>query len=194
MVPAGEPIAVRCAIIGDVARVGVYPGSFNPPTIAHLAIAEAARDAHDLDRLVLRVSRSALAKEHVERPPFDERIEVIEQSIDHLDWLHVEVTHHQLLVDVAAGFDLLIVGADKWHQIHDPVWYDDDPVARDEAIAQLPDVVVVPRDGVEIPAELALHVPEAAGVSSTLAREGAHHLMTPAARAYAMLNGAWYDD
>ena len=184
----------RCAIIGDVARVGVYPGSFNPPTIAHLAIAEAARDTHDLDRLVLRVSRSALAKEHVEHPPFEERIEVIEQSIDHLDWLHVEVTHHQLLVDVAAGFDLLIVGADKWHQIHDPIWYGDDPVARDEAIAQLPDVVVVPRDGVEIPADLALHVPEAAGVSSTLARDGAHHLMTPAARAYAMLNGAWYPD
>ena len=28
------------AIIDGVARVGVYPGSFNPPTIAHLAIAD----------------------------------------------------------------------------------------------------------------------------------------------------------
>ena len=47
------------------AHIGVYPGSFNPPTTAHLAIAEAARTHHRLDRVVLSVSRSALAKEDV---------------------------------------------------------------------------------------------------------------------------------
>ena len=176
-----------------MARVGVFPGSFNPPTVAHLAIAEAARSAHDLDRLVLSVSRSALAKEHVEHPPFDERIEVIEASVAHLEWLEVAVTDHQLLVDIADGFDVLVVGADKWRQIQDPVWYDGDPAARDAALARLPKIAVVPREGIEVPPALVLHVPGGAaeGVSSTRARSGELHLMTPAARAHAHRTGAW---
>ena len=172
-------------------RVGVYPGSFNPPTVAHLAIAEAARHAHDLERLVLSVSRSALAKEHVLRPPFDDRIEVLQASVAHLDWLDVRVTDHQLLADIAVGFDLLVVGADKWRQLHDPVWYDDDPVARDDALARLPALAVVPRDGIAIPDELTLHVADAHDVSSTRARSGDHHLMTEAAREYVRRNGTW---
>lgn len=174
-----------------MARVGVYPGSFNPPTVAHLAIARAARDEHALDRVVLSVSRSALAKEHVEHPPFGERIEVLNASVEHLDWLTVRVTRHQLLADVAAGFDLLVVGADKWQQIHDPVWYGRDPAARDAAIARLPPMAVVPREGIEVPEHLVLHVPDADGVSSTRARSGDVHLMTPAARSYAERTGAW---
>lgn len=170
-----------------MSRVGVYPGSFNPPTVAHLAIAEAARAEHELDRLVLSVSRSALAKEHVEHPPFDDRIAVLHESVAQLDWVEVRVTHHQLLADVAEGFDLLVVGADKWRQLHDPVWYDDDPAARDAALARLPPLAVVPRDGIEIPAALALPVRAAEGVSSTRARAGDRHLMTPAASA----SGLW---
>ena len=54
-------------------RIGVYPGSFNPPTLAHLAIARAALAAHRLDRVDLSVSRTALAKEHVDHPEFDDR-------------------------------------------------------------------------------------------------------------------------
>jgi len=178
---------------GGVGRVGVYPGSFNPPTIAHLAIAETARRVHGLERLVLSVSRRALAKEHVERPPFDDRIAVLTESVAHLDWLAVRVTELQLLADVAAGFDLLVLGADKWRQIHDPVWYDDDPVARDAALARLPSVAVVPRNGIAVPDELTLHVPGGItdGVSSSRARAGDHHLMTPEARAYATRTGVW---
>lgn len=174
-----------------MARVGVYPGSFNPPTVAHLAIAEAARTAHSLDRIVLSVSRTALAKEHVEHPPFEERIAVLRASVVDHDWLDLRVTHHQLLVDVAAGFDLLIVGADKWRQIHDPAWYDDDLAARDAAIAALPSVAIVPRDGIDVPAHLVLDVPDAVGVSSTRARAGDVHLMTRAARAHAERTGTW---
>ncbi|MEC8920902.1 MAG: nicotinic acid mononucleotide adenylyltransferase, partial [Actinomycetota bacterium] len=32
-------------------RHGVYPGSFDPPTLAHLAVADAARRRHGLDRV-----------------------------------------------------------------------------------------------------------------------------------------------
>lgn len=174
-----------------MAGVGVYPGSFNPPTVAHLAIARAARDAHALERVVLSVSRTALAKEHVEHPPFDERILVLRASVAHLDWLTVRITHHQLLADVADGFDLLVIGADKWRQIRDPAWYGDDPTARDAAIGRLPPMVIVPRDGIEVPDHLVLHVPDADGVSSTRARGGDLHMMTPAARAHAERTGAW---
>ena len=171
-------------------RVGVYPGSFNPPTIAHLAIAAAARNAHRLDELVLSVSRTALAKEHVERPPFDDRITVLRESVAHVDWLRVRVTDRQLLVDVAAGFDLLVLGADKWRQIHDPSWYGD-VSARNAALDRLPPVAVVPRDGIDVPPDVELRVPEADGISSTRARRGDEHLMTPAARAYASRRGGW---
>jgi nicotinic acid mononucleotide adenylyltransferase len=177
-----------------VGRVGIYPGSFNPPTVAHLAIAEAARAAHDLERLVLSVSRSALAKEHIEHPPFDDRIEVLRASVADLDWVEVRVTHRQLLVDIAEGFDVLVLGADKWRQIHDPVWYGGDPATRDNALARLPPIAVVPRDGIDVPADLALHVADGAtdGISSTRARSGEPHLMTPAARAYVRRTGAWH--
>lgn len=175
--------------------VGIYPGSFNPPTVAHLAIAEAAWRTHRLERVVLSVSRSALAKEHVDHPPFDDRIAVIERSIVDLDWLTVEVTHQQLLADIADGYDLLIVGADKWHQIQDPSWYGDDPIERDRAIARLPDVAVAPRDGIRVAAHLVLDIPGglADGVSSSRARQGDLDLMTPAAREFADRSGAWID-
>jgi len=42
-------------------RVGVFPGSFDPLTTAHLAIADAAIEACELHRLDLVISRAALA-------------------------------------------------------------------------------------------------------------------------------------
>ena len=183
------------ATAGAATTAGVYPGSFNPPTVAHLAIAEAARVEHHLDRVVLSVSRSALAKEHVDHPRFEHRIEVLEASVADVDWLSVRVTELQLLADIADGFQVLIVGADKWWQIQDPAWYDDDPAARDAAMARLPTVAVVPRDGLDVPDEHRLVVPDgrAEGVSSSRARAGAVDLMTPAARTFADRTGAWID-
>lgn len=178
-----------------MATTGVYPGSFNPPTTAHLAIAEVARERHRLDRVVLSVSRSALAKEDVDHPRFDHRIEVLEASVAHTEWLSIRVTDHQLLVDVAAGFDVLVVGADKWWQIQDPAWYGDDPAVRDEAMARLPTLAVVGRDGLDVPDAHRLDVPpdRTEGISSTLARGGATELMTEAAKAFADRTGAWLD-
>lgn len=169
-------------------RRGVYPGSFNPPTSAHLVIAEAAMHQRRLDRLDLVVSRVALAKGVIESPPFDARIDVIRASIEHLRWLDVVVTEAQLLVDIAGGYDVLVMGADKWEQINDPVFYGNSPAARDDAIARLPELAIAPRPPAVLPPGTELTVPAwATDVSSTLARGGAHHLMTAAARA----SGAW---
>ena len=114
--------------------IGVYPGSFDPPTVAHLAIAEAARDQAGLDRVVLAVSRQALGKGEGAGPRLADRLAVLTAIADRLGWLGVVLTDQQLIADVSAGYDAVIVGADKWAQILDPVWYDSLD-ARDAAVA-----------------------------------------------------------
>ena len=54
----------------------VYPGSFNPPTVAHLAISKAALQQREIDTIVWSVSRVALGKEKVSTPTFEHRIAV----------------------------------------------------------------------------------------------------------------------
>ena len=128
--------------------VGCYPGSFNPPTVAHLAVAEAALRSCHLERVDLVVSRVALGKEDVVVPPFDERVRVLRQVVaNRAAWLGLVVSDHQLLVDVAAGYDVLVLGADKWHQVLDPRFYGGSATARDAAVAALPHVAVAPRPG-----------------------------------------------
>ncbi len=175
-------------------RVGVYPGSFNPPTVAHLHIAEAAVTQRHLDRLVLCVSRVALAKEHVERPRFEHRLAVLREEAEAHPWLDVAVTDRQLLVDIARGYDVLVMGADKWQQVNDPAWYGHDVTARDRALTELPELAIAPRGGIEVPEALLLHVHEEIDtVSSTAVRAGEAGLMTPAAARFDRATGAWTD-
>lgn len=157
---------------------GCYPGSFNPPTVAHLAIAEAALRTCGLERVDLVVSRVALGKEDVVVPSFDERIGVLrEVTATRSSWLGLVVSDHQLLVDVSAGYDVVVLGADKWDQVLDPRFYGGSADARDAAVAALPHVAVAPRPGhghVVAPAgatvlEVAPNLREA---SSTAARAG----------------------
>ncbi len=175
-------------------RTGVYPGSFNPPTVAHLAIADAARGQRALDRVFLVISRRALAKEHIEHPRFEDRVEVVTASVAHLDWLDVIVTERQLLVDIADGHDVLVMGADKWAQINDPAWYQGSISRRDQAMDRLPELAIAPRPPIGVPPRHLLEMPsDYHHVSSTLAREGALDVMTPAARRFAERTGAWID-
>jgi len=172
----------------------VYPGSFNPPTTAHLAISEAARDAHELDVVVWAVSEVALAKESVSRPRFEDRIAILQRVADSRDWLSIVVTEAQLLVDISHGYDVLIMGADKWHQIQDPVFYDADHGRRDAAMAALPDLAIAPRPPLEIPPHLSLEVPPwTADISSTSAREGSRAMMLDEAIVFDQHTGAWTD-
>lgn len=176
------------------ARVGVYPGSFNPPTIAHIEIALAARTAHALDRVDLAVSVAALGKAAVLRPTFEERLAVIEASVAAVDGLGLVVTEHQLIADIAAGYDAVVMGADKWQQINDVSWYAD-AAARDDAVASLPTLAVAPRTGFSVPGEHRLPVSaELLDVSSSAVRAGRVDWMTPAARAYHEATGAWSAD
>jgi hypothetical protein len=124
--------------------IGCYPGTFDPPTVAHLAVAEAAVEAGHLDRLDLVVSRVALGKEHLPAHTLAERVAVLEAVAASRPWLGVAVTDARLITDIARSYDAVVMGADKWRQVHDPSWYPDE-AARDAAVAALPLVLVAPR-------------------------------------------------
>jgi nicotinic acid mononucleotide adenylyltransferase len=157
---------------GDTIR-GVYPGSFDPPTIAHVAIAEAAMRVGALARLDLAISRVTLGKDAGTQRPLAARVALLERLTHSRPWLHVVVTDAQLVADIAAGYDVVVMGADKWAQVRDPAWYHGSTAARDAAIACLARVLVAPRPGFEIVGADALDLPEfLAGVSSTAARAG----------------------
>ena len=175
-------------------RFGVYPGSFNPPTIGHLAIAQAAMDQRGLERVDLTVSRMALGKELTGRPPFEDRIAVLEASVADIAGIEVVVTDRQLLVDIAEGYDVVIMGADKWAQVQNPGFYGDSAEVRDQAVASLTqmELAIAPRPPFEVPAGAELVVAaELASVSSSGVRQGRLEWMTPAARAFDDATGAW---
>ena len=175
-------------------RTGCYPGSFNPLTVAHLAVAEAAVDAFGLDRLDLVMSRVALAKEEVERPLLVHRLEVLEQAAATRAWLGVALRDEQLFVDLARGYDVVVMGADKWEQLHDPAFYGGSTAARDAALAALPRAAVVDRPPLLAPPALRLEVhADHHPVSSSHVRAGRHDWMAPAAAAFDAATGAWSD-
>ena len=175
-------------------RLGVFPGSFNPPTVAHLAIARAAIGQFALARLDLAVSRVALAKEEVVVPSLDDRLQVLRAVVDGEPGLGLVVTDEQLLADIAAGYDVVVMGADKWHQIQDLDFYGGSTSTRDQVLARLPAAAVVDRPPFSTPPALRLAVDaDVAGVSSTGARNGARNLMLPAALDFDERTGAWTD-
>ncbi|MGI9606478.1 MAG: GNAT family N-acetyltransferase [Acidimicrobiales bacterium] len=163
-------------------RRGVFPGSFNPLTVAHLEIARLARHTHRLDEVHFVVSEVALDKPDPPGPPLLERIALIGADLAAHPEFSVRVTSLTLIADIAAGYDVVIMGADKWEQVNDVRYYES-VSARDAAIAQLPETVVAPRTGIADPRDPLLTPPELRSVSSTAAREGARHLMAPHAAA-----------
>lgn len=177
-------------------RRGVYPGSFNPPTVAHLALSDAAREQHQLDIVVWAISISALGKHSVDADlgAFAQRLHVLELVSQRVEWLEIVTTDLQLLADIAEGYDLLIMGADKWHQIQEAQWYDDID-DRDAALARLPTLAVAPRDGLDVPDEVVLDLDQTmADVSSSAARAGDRSMMLPEAAAHDERTGLWSDD
>lgn len=188
---------------GGVGRVGCYPGSFNPPTVAHLAVAEAARSVGRLDRIDLVVSRVALGKEDLVVPAFEDRVALLHDVARTRPWLGVVATDARLIVDLACGYDAVVMGADKWRQVNDPAWYGGDPAARNEAIGRLPLVLLAPRAGnpleetVDRPGVTLLPVAEDhRTVSATAIRDdepGARTWMLPEAVAFDARTHAWSD-
>jgi nicotinic acid mononucleotide adenylyltransferase len=150
-------------------RVAAYPGTFDPPTVAHLAVAEAAWRACGVDRVVLVVSREPIGKEAP--TPVDERVATLEALCAGRPWLGVAVTDARLIADVCDGYDVVVMGADKWSQVLDPSYHPTEDDWR-ASLARLPVVAVAPRGDVLIAGDVVLLDVDLADVSSTAVREG----------------------
>lgn len=156
--------------------VGCYPGSFDPPTIAHLAVAEAAVRQAGLDRVDLVISRRTLGKHHLDEATVSRRVAVLEAVVATRPWLGIGVSAGGLVVDVAEGYDAVVMGADKWAQVNDPAWYGGSAAARDAALARLPRVLVAPRGGVRPAGVELLDLPDhLTDVSASAVRDGLPH-------------------
>ena len=66
-------------------------------------------------------------------------------------------TRKQLIADIAEGYDLVILGADKWAQLHDLSFYKDKEHMA-QCLRRLPKLAVAPRNGIAVPQEILLTV------------------------------------
>ena len=156
--PAGPPEAVlaRGGLPKGSRRVGVLPGSFNPPTNAHRALAEAALTSAGLDAVLFLLSVRTVDKEQVTGLRLEDRLIALGRLIADRPNLAAVATNRGLYVDQAAALRrsllpppaeiVFLVGFDKIVQIFDPKYYQD----RDAALRQLfaeARILVAPRAG-----------------------------------------------
>lgn len=127
------------------AEVGIVPGSFDPPTTAHLALAEALQQS-GCARVFLLYSIRTLPKEDAPEahPPLltdEERLQALVALASPREWLGAVVSSHGLISEQAEAASGMFpnarvvfgVGSDKVIQVFDPAWYGD----RNEALRTL---------------------------------------------------------
>ena len=156
--PAGPPEAALAADrLPDGCRyVGVLPGSFNPPTNAHWALADSALASAGLDAVLFLLSVRTVDKERVTGLRLEDRLIALGRLIGDRPNLAAVVTNRGLYVDQAAALRstlllppaeiIFLVGFDKIVQIFDPKYYQD----RDTALRRLfaeARILVAPRQG-----------------------------------------------
>ncbi len=141
----------------------VFPGSFNPPTNAHLALLKQARSyarAHEPMYLYAAISKQTVDKERVERPLWVDRLMLLDTLLTRR-FAHTGILlfNRGLYVEQAEAIRsafpavwriLFLLGFDKIVQIFDPHYYQDRDAALQRLFA-LAEVLVVPRgdDGAE---------------------------------------------
>ena len=143
----------------------VFPGSFNPPTSAHLAMLKQARHfahLHGNMEVYAALSKHIVDKEAVERPLLLDRIILLDTVLrHHLRHTGIMLFNRGLYVEQAEGVRAnfpqvtklyFLIGFDKIVQILDPHYYEDRDAALHELFA-LADLLVAPR-GAAGPAEL----------------------------------------
>lgn len=135
----------------------VFPGSFNPPTMAHLALLKQARHfayLHGRMEVYAAISKHIVDKEAVERPLLVDRIVLLDTVLRrHLRHTGIMLFNRGLYVEQAEGVranfpkvtDLyFLIGFDKIVQILDPRYYEDRDAALHELFA-LAELLVAPR-------------------------------------------------
>jgi len=143
----------------------VFPGSFNPPTNAHLALLKQARDfarQHLLTQgqenlpahLYAAISKRTIDKETVERPLLLDRVMLLDTVLRrHLRNTGILLFNRGLYVEEAEAVRtsfpevtrlFFLIGFDKIVQILDPRYYEDRDAALRELFA-LAELLVAPR-------------------------------------------------
>ena len=156
--PQAEPQAL--IVPGSPAPEGgiiVFPGSFNPPTTAHLAMLKQARHFAYLRghmEVYAAFSKHIVDKETVERPLLLDRIVLLDALLRrHLRHTGIMLFNRGLYVEqaesVRASFPKVtklyfLIGFDKIVQILDPRYYDNRDAALHELFA-LAELLVAPR-------------------------------------------------
>jgi nicotinate-nucleotide adenylyltransferase len=87
--------------LAQPARLGILPGSFNPPTRAHLALAEAA--LADLDEVVLVLPR-AFPHKNYHGASFAQRAQMLLALLEHRPRLAAATTEGGLFIEIAQEF------------------------------------------------------------------------------------------
>lgn len=152
---ADGPTAVRWVVALDpqaaTGRVGLLPGSFNPPTSAHTALAASGRDA-GLDAVVYLLAKRTVDKERLTGLALDERLTLLTdlagERHDAVAFvnrgLYVDLAH-ALRGELPVARELVfLVGHDKIVQIFDPTYYQDRNAALRDLFA-LASFLVAPR-------------------------------------------------
>lgn len=135
----------------------VFPGSFNPPTIAHIALLKQAQQfarQHEPMSLYAAFSKHTVDKEAVERPLLLDRIMLLDLVLRRrLPHTGIILFNRGLYVEEAEAIRrsfprvkriLFLLGFDKIVQILDPRYYQD----RDAALVELfrlAELLVAPR-------------------------------------------------
>jgi len=155
---AGAPQALTVSgspITSDA--IIVFPGSFNPPTTAHLALLQQTQHyAHQNIPMQLYAAMSKLTidKETVERPLMLDRIVLLDTLLrHHLPQVGILLFNRGLYVEQAQAVHtsfphitrlLFLMGFDKIVQIFDPHYYTDREVALHTLFASA-ELLVAPR-------------------------------------------------
>jgi nicotinic acid mononucleotide adenylyltransferase len=184
--------------LAEASTVGLFAGTFNPVTLAHLAVVDQARTAARLEATVWLCAVASVEKEALARAALPDRLAQL-IALARARGEAVALVNRGLYVDQvallrgvlpAATRLHVIIGHDKLEQILDAHYYDD----RDAALTALTEVAslaVVPRgtDGAAVVTRLLAHeagaawaehihpltpiAPEVATLSATQARMAA---------------------
>jgi nicotinic acid mononucleotide adenylyltransferase len=133
LVPAGR----RC--------IGLFAGTFNPLTLAHIALVESAMVSAGIDKMFWILAVASIDKETVARATLVDRLVQLEAYIATVPRYGVLVVNRGLYVEqvnlahaqLSGGDELVVlVGYDKIVQILDPRYYKDRASALDDLFQQ----------------------------------------------------------
>ncbi|MBX5450717.1 hypothetical protein [Thermogemmatispora sp.] len=136
-------------------QIVVFPASFNPPTMAHLALLRRVQEQVGTDASVYAaMSKQIVDKEHVERPTLLDRLLLLQQILQQrLAGVGLLLFNRGLYVEQAEAVYrsfpavsrlTFLVGFDKIVQIFDPRYYHDRDAAL-HRLFQLARFLVAPR-------------------------------------------------